>query len=409
VAGPFLVPLAALLREVGKDVDVTFRTAQAFRYVPLNFVVNDIDFYRTELLEKQAYPGLYVNFVGWLPVLLAMLGLGAVASEERRIGERRAVLFLSLCVVLLVWVSSATPLRALVQLSPWQSLDELIGAWRNPSPIAGLAVAPLLALAAIGVQRLLDAPWPPLALALGAAPHRTWRIELETRWLLAIGLVAAVAQAASFSHQWVAKSTIEPMVHQQLDGLRTPGLEWVRPPFGEGVFVEPAVRQGLKVVDDMRPWYWRDHDEPQPLVLASRTEESDPELRVVSEIDGVRIYEGPPERSYATLAQADGLVVCTARGVGGDVDVTCPPHNGGLLTVKEHYTAGWHASAGGVPLALRPALWLTMELPAGQTAVQLRYRPWTRWLGVILCVLGLALAAGVWWCAGAQETAASAD
>ncbi|HEY8476548.1 MAG TPA: hypothetical protein VIN09_06760, partial [Chloroflexota bacterium] len=63
------------LPEFGKDTDPQFRSAQPFAFVPLNLVINDRAFYTSDALQKFPYPHLYVNFIGWVPLLLALLTL----------------------------------------------------------------------------------------------------------------------------------------------------------------------------------------------------------------------------------------------------------------------------------------------------------------------------------------------
>ena len=98
LAAPFIVPTLHFLPQFGKDADATFRSAQPLAFVPLNLVINTHDFYLDQALNKLPFPYLYVTFVGWGPVLLAVVGLvalwtGKAGDELWR--SRRAATFLA--------------------------------------------------------------------------------------------------------------------------------------------------------------------------------------------------------------------------------------------------------------------------------------------------------------------------
>jgi hypothetical protein len=396
VAAPFLVPLGHFLPEFGKDKDPSFRTAQPVQFVPLNFVIDDKDFYYGNALRKEPFPGLYVNFVGWLPVLFALLAVVAAAHRERRAGDRRLVAFFAASVALLVWLASAMPFRLLMTLSPYHWLDDQLAGVRNAALIAGLAVTPLLGLAAMGVDRLLAADWPDARLAVGPA-GRGRHLPLDERWLLGISLAAALIQAEHFNARWLDTQRLPDDVARHLDELATPDLQWISPPFGEHAYVEAAVARGMKVVHDLKPWFWWHHDEPEPYRIASRTGEDDPALRELNSLGDVRIYQGPADRAYASVQGRGRLALCQARGTGGDIDVYCDRAPAGLLTVREHATRDWYAEVLDRPVALKPGLWLSLDLPAGAERVRLRYRPWDVPLGLALGLAGLLLAGWLLW------------
>jgi hypothetical protein len=113
--------------------------------------------------------------------------------------------------------------------------------------------------------------------------------------------------------------------------------------------------------------------------------------------DGVTIYAAPPGEEYAAIDRFDGgRTVCTARGEGGEIDVSCDAPAGGLLVVREHAGAGWGARVDGKERSLAgDGPWLALEVPAGPVEVQLRYRPWDVPVGIGLMVVGM-LIAGYW-------------
>jgi hypothetical protein len=140
LSAPFIVPFLHFLPELAKDADASFKGAQPFGYVPLNLVIADRWYYLTTTLDKFPFPAHYVTFVGWIPILLAIWGLGGA----RRGIDAWLIAFLSVSVVLVLWVASATPLEWLVSAVPVASIGELVAGVRYPAFIAGLAVPPCL-------------------------------------------------------------------------------------------------------------------------------------------------------------------------------------------------------------------------------------------------------------------------
>ena len=65
LAGVFWVPVLHFWSSFGKDVDPSFKSAQAIEYIPLNLVIRDADFFRSEALGKVPYPYLYGGYIGW--------------------------------------------------------------------------------------------------------------------------------------------------------------------------------------------------------------------------------------------------------------------------------------------------------------------------------------------------------
>ena len=86
-------------------------------------------------------------------VLLAVVGLVAAPADQRR-----RVVFLSVVVGMEFLVGSAVLLRWLVETFPG------VAGVRHPPQIAGLAVPPILGLAAVGLERVLRLDWPSLRL-----------------------------------------------------------------------------------------------------------------------------------------------------------------------------------------------------------------------------------------------------
>src|SRR5206468_5235698 len=181
------LPFAHFFGEFDKAVEPTFSWSQPLAYVPLNLVISDHSFYLIKALGHEPYSSPYVLFVGWVPVLLALWGMG-----DSRGGERlRERLFLAALAILSFWLASAGPFKLLLKVLPLPPLMRLLSGVRNTAFLAGLAVLPILGLSAIGLDRLLKARWRGDPSARPGRPPRT----LSLRWLLLIPLVLALRAA----------------------------------------------------------------------------------------------------------------------------------------------------------------------------------------------------------------------
>lgn len=343
LAAPFLLPFLHFLPQFVKEVDFSWANAQSFAYIPLNLVIHDVAFYSSDALQKSAYPHLTVLYVGWWPVLLAVWGL----HSGRPGGERRAILYLLAVAILALWLSSGAPLAWLTRLSPSAWVDATLAGIRHVPQIGGLAVPPILALAALGLDRLLGRIWPRLRLSLADDPAARF-LRVDVRWLLIFPLVAAWNSAYQFGRQWIAAAPLEEeRLYPVLEALHTPDLQWVNAPWGEHFWAEPAVRLGLKQTSGIRAWNWRDHPLPESVLEANR-EGSPPGMSPFTVVDGVSIYTAPAGREYATIHHDDGRqTVCRAQGLAGVIDVACQSERPGLLVVKENRWSGWRAWLDG--------------------------------------------------------------
>ncbi|MEW5987421.1 MAG: hypothetical protein AB1791_12370 [Chloroflexota bacterium] len=381
LAAPFLVPLAHFWPYFTKDVFPDFQASQPLAYLPLNLVINDVGYYATQVLGKLPWVELYTLYIGWTPVLLAGVGLGLGRREDRR-----QLGFLVAIMLLAFLVASAVVLRWAAVIAPG------VAGIRHSSLIAGLAVPPILALAAYGLDRLLAVDW----------PDGRWRGQetglrrlLSSKWLMLIPLTLALRSAYDFSQLWLTTKPMPPEAWALLEALQTPDLQWVQPPYGVHLFTEPAVRLGLKISPGYRPWDWRDRQLPPAVLEASLNGPPTGATRELGTVVGIPIYAREGE-AYAAVVTAAGQEPCTATGLGGYLKVTCNSSASGRLVVKENTWTGWRAWQDGQRMALVGRQWLEVEAPAGAHTYVFRYLPWDVPLGLFLAGVGLVACVRLW-------------
>jgi hypothetical protein len=389
LAAPLWLPLVHYLPNFGKFMDPEFTSAQPLRYIPLNLVINDPDFYRSEILGKLSFPYLYTLYIGWVPVILAMIGSGMGKRDDRRI-----LWFMLGGIGIEFFAASAIPFKWLVNIFP-----SLAGI-RQPSLMAGLAVPLILGLSAIGLDRVLKLNWPALWINFSEqiTPSR-WKIPLQ--WFLIIPLFFSLKSGYAFSRNWIYTDNISDNIFQLLDGLKTDTLEWVNPPYGDHYYIFAGIEKDLKLSPGIRAWQWKDRELPIPRLEAIR--EVPPEGMVeVAVIDQIGIYARPDEY-YAAVVDDQLQQPCSATGSGGSITVICNTDQPGKLIVKENNWTGWKAWMDSERVPVIGTQWLTVNAPAGKHTYQFRYQPWDVPLGLLLCLIGL-LACFYLWFSRPKET-----
>jgi hypothetical protein len=393
LVAPVLIPVVHFLPEFSKDHDPTFRGAQPFTYIPLNLVIGDRSFFQSEALDKLPFPSHYFNYIGWIPVLLAIWGVGALLSAH----SRRLLAVLLVFAIFPLWLASATPFKSLIQVLPIERLADLISGLRYTAFMAGLAIPAILGLAGIGLQAILNTKWPKFRAELSGGDANLSGLSVDLRWILVVPLLFALNDARSASAQWIEMRPLNGEVPQVVDALRSESLQWVQTVYGEHIWIQPALDKGLFLSrDDYNTWQWSNRPDPEPALVASR-DSAQSNLPNEKTVAGITIHRsGAPD--FARVSHPDGSgVACPAHGVGGNIDVVCNNPDPGTLIVEENSWSGWSAQMDeGATLSIGSGRWLSVDIPGGVHTIHFRYRPWDVGAGGALFVLGAIVAAFYW-------------
>jgi hypothetical protein len=376
LAGAFLVPLLHFWPNIHKGGDFLFRTAQPLEYIPLNLVIRDIDFMKTPSLGSVGIPHLYNLYIGWTPVLLAVLAL-----ILRRAADRRILLFLVGGIGTLFVLASAVPFRWLLPYAPW------LATIKHTPLLAGLAVPGILALSAYGLHAVFQLPLPPIRLTPRRRSSRP-ALLVHGAWFLAIPLVSSLHVSFGQARVWFG-SVDASQAYDMAFRWRTQSLEWVQPPWGVHYWLEAALHEGLKVSVAWYPWSWEGRDPPFPRIEA--TPGTAPQNAIYQRTEeGVRTYLHR-DRQYAFVEAPGDIVPCMASGGAGDIVVECASVEGGTLVVGENYWQGWQARVDGVRRELIPGDWLMVQASPGDHVYRFRYLPWDVPVGVMLTMVGVVV------------------
>jgi hypothetical protein len=382
IAGVFLVPMLHFYPNVEKPLDAAFTEAQALKYIPLNHLIDLKSYFQTSALQPTIFPYLYINFLGWVPILLAIVAWRFVPRARFRL------LLFFLTAILLVYLNASADTLKLLRI--FTSVFEGV---RNPSLISGLANPLILGLSAWGLEALLHLKWPRLAL-LDARSSGSTKGVSTTLLILVIPLLWSVREAYVFSQDWLVTVKSDPTLVEKASYLKSDSAEWVEFPL-EHYWMIPGFDSGLKISNSVRTWSWRDRQDPPgwQKITEGILDGGTPGLtRVIGDFS----YLAFPENEYAYIESGDQKIPCKAQAVGGNIDVTCPEAPKGRLIVHENQWSGWQARVDRTRTRLLYSQWLSVEAPAGKHTYTFRYRPWDVWVGIFLSTLGLALCVVLW-------------
>jgi hypothetical protein len=383
IAGIFLIPMIHFYPNVSKYEDPLFSIAQPLKYVPLNLLIDNTAFYNSTALKPTPYPSLYVTFLGWIPILLAILAWRFISRSKFRL-----LLFFLIAIVLVYLTASADLLKLILKPIP------LVAGVRNSPQIAGLANPLILGLSAWGLDALLHIKWPKLGLIIS---DRSTYISGAAIFILilSIPLIWSLREAYVFGQNWLKNVKSDVILTQSVNYLKTDFSEWVNLPFGEHMWLIPGYDINLKISNGMRTWTWKNREDP-PVNQEATTTAVDPATPdLIREVDGL-YYLSHFENEYAFIQSGDQKIACKAKAVGGNIDVQCPLSPKGQLIVYENNWTGWYASMDQTPIPLLNSDWLSTDASAGKHTYHFRYRPWDVWLGGFLTVLGSLLSIVLW-------------
>ena len=378
LSAPLLLPLAHFSPNIAKWMDPEFNAAQPLPYFLLNLVINDPEYFFTATLGRLPYPYLYTLYIGWIPLILIVPALIKIPSEHRKL-----INFLLGGAAIEFLIASGILLRGLVNV--WPSAAGV----RHSPQIAGLAIPLLLGLSACGLDWLLKLRWPDLQF------KKLLTKKISLQWLLIIPLIFSLQSCLRFARYWLRSDYIPEGVYVILDQLKTDELQWVEPPFGEHLFIEPAIARGMKLSPGIMTWSWRGRPDPLPARSAVRDSDSNTINGKVGSRLGFTFY-ADPDVQYASVISGDKMQPCEASGSGGFIQVSCDTKQAGTLVVQENMWTGWQAWMDGKPVPLYEAQRLEVDAPSGQHIFSFRYLPWDVPVGLFLFVSGLA--ASMWIC-----------
>jgi hypothetical protein len=378
-----LVPLLHFTGNWQKILANKLDTIQPLGFSLMNLVINDRQFYDTITFDKTVMPWAHINYVGWIPIVLMVLGSIILYVKKKK----RDLCFLWLTMVFAFVFSSRDP------YVPFRNLA-FVEQLRSINVGASLAIQPLLLLASITLQEFTSLHW------FGRQSAEVTKTDLAQfralKWLVLMAVMFFSIKAPyEFGSQYLAVRPTQ-IDSQEITLLNTESSQWVQAPNFDWLLY--LLENDKKVIIPPEPWSWKDRVTVGPLLrVTDRRNESN--ATSVVQTMGVLDLIRDDTRDYATLFIDDQRVIpCSAQALGGRIDITCAAEYDGTLMVWEYYWTGWHAWMDGLPVKLDPAAdFLTVTAPAGTHHYQFRYQPWDVYVGMGLSIFGIVICSILWW------------
>lgn len=194
-----------------------FKNLQPMRYVPLNFVINDHELFRQQYLGMDTFPYARINFVGWLPIILAVIAGYFVLQKK----EKRLFFAIYAAIFLILIVASRDIYPVLKEYLP------IVNRLRAFSVATSLMVPPLLAMAAWGLDRLFELKWPRMVFHDGDDNPNPSSFSLK--WLILLPMMLlSFQQLIPFAKNYINLIKVE-VPQNDLDFVRLDDTQWVNP------------------------------------------------------------------------------------------------------------------------------------------------------------------------------------
>jgi hypothetical protein len=383
----FIIPVMANRWNIDKSINPDFSTVQQLKFSLLNFVIDDFGFFQTDVLGKSAIPYLYINFIGWAALILAIFAVGA--SKEQ---DRRKILYLAGSAAIIVGFVDSNFLK-------WLSLwIPFLTSVRYPTIGLGIAVPAIIGLASYGIDQIMTRfEWPFIELGFGRQ-NNTRAVSIPLSLIVLIPLAINIQQAYNFGRRTLNVRPLDPGIVEKLESMKTDSLEWVMPVFGEHFWKEPAVRLGLKLTNDSLPFWVGKKKYPESYYQLTRAPltDADGAILMVKEFEGEFLYLNS-EAEYAIIIDQQGnRTICSAIGTGGKVDVTCHAPTNGKLVVYENWWPGWKVWIDGKPAPLIGTDFLKVNINSGEHKIRFRYIPIDAYFGMAVSLIGIGLCVYLW-------------
>jgi hypothetical protein len=392
-----LLPMLHFHAFIDKDFDPYFSRSQPFRYVPLNLVIDRLDYFSSSMFKEVGFPAWHVNYIGWIPIIFAIAG---IAPLWRR--SKNETLFCGALVFGALWLGSGDLFKWIGAHPSFGELREHVVRLRTTSNIANLAVPAIIGFSACGIawgQRKLDRLMR-FRFSLASQRHGAKRVvQVGLGLALIVPLFFSVHDVFQSARQWnrFIETTTTPFP-AVTSALRSPELRWVN---GSDLSFELsffALENGLKLGNQWQPWRIQPPRSPLPAVIVSNS--GQPEgTQLIDTPPGLQAYAVDGGNPYARVSDSNGQGVnCRATGRGAKIDVACPQNAFGPLTIQERFVDGWTASIAGdsVPIVDHDG-WIGIDLPVGAPEIELRFHsPYLR-SSLLLTILGAIWV--IWWIA----------
>lgn len=372
------LPAAHFIGSIEKYTMDDFKNLQPMGYVPLNLVISTNDFYHSQFLGMDTFPYAHLIYIGWLPVILAILsGYFVTKRDDKRVF---IAIYVSMLVMLIITSRDIYPV--LKDYLPF------VNQLRAFSVATSLFVPQILVMAAWCLDRLFELKWP--IITSNEDEYAGKRKAFSIKWVVLIPLmVLPFKTLIPFAKDYIHVIKVD-VPQSDLNFARLKDTQWVNPPSDEWFPV--LMNENRKLIMTDRSFLWKDRARLFGYIDLVPNPNNDPiEGRISREANFDIVMR--PEEIYASVDMNGTIQPCQAKSLGGLIDVWCDNPSDGILTIREYLWSGWFARVDGEPVALLDGDWLSVNAPGGKHFYSFRFYPWDVYLGAGISLIGLILTA----------------
>lgn len=376
MASIIIIPILHFAPNLQKWSDLEGKLTQDLEYIPLNLIIRDPNYYRTEILSKTPFPYLSNIYIGWIPVILAVLCLSFNKDEHKS-----SLISLSSLIFLSLFLASGIPFQWVGKIIPF------VQGIRHTQLIAGLMVPPIIGIASFSLEKLFSLDWPAINLSPSSGKSV---LSLPVQWLLLIPILFSIYTCYDFNKEFIQVEN-RSKTYQIIQSIDVNSSQWIAPPFGFHWWVLPAIENDLKITGVDYPWWLKGRENPPPymtVTIDDPTGGTDPDNNL-----STNIYASV---HYAFIDTGTSQIPCHASVNGGHIEVYCDTDFSGRLIVRENRFIGWKVWRDGIETRTYGEQWLTVEAPEGKHIYIFRYLPWDVLVGFIISLIGLFLSIAIW-------------
>jgi hypothetical protein len=380
VSALFLLPALSFSSKIIKPSEPF--SSQPLEYLPINLVIRDMNFFVSTVLGKLSSPNLYLNYIGWIPIVFAIIGWRLIPRKLLRV-----YIFFIVAIFLIYIVGSSW-------FIPWLRtwMHNFVSTIRSPVFAIGLAITLILGLGAWCLDLIIKLNWPQLVFS--SNPNKTL-FRLDTRILLIPILFWSIETVYQFNNPFRFTISWPNDIVKAAESISSNPTGWVRPVYGNWTFTAAAINHNIKITDGYRIWDLKNY--PYPTMSLDVSLDSNMQIDSHYSYSVGNVYfSAYPENPYAYIVAGSNKIPCSATADGGHIDMTCQSDQAGTLFIQENALTGWRAWRDNKKVELIPGQLLGVSAPPGNHNYSFRYHPWDVPLGIFISIIGLLLAVWLW-------------
>jgi hypothetical protein len=376
LCGIFFLPTVHFMNQMDKYTMEDFKSMQPLNYIALNFVINDPGLFSQSFLGMDGFPYEHINYIGWIPVIFAVIALFLVKRDE----DDHIIGSLLLSVVLLLIFTSRESMVFLKEYIP--SITKL----RAFSVATNLMVPPILGLAALGFDRVFSMEWPRIIKL--DSPKSEPGLSLSVKWLVLIPLlIISFKDIIPFAQNYIHLRDIK-IPSQELAFLGSDNAQWSTPPNAD--WFPDLMADSRKVIMTDRSWNWKNRERLSGYLQLVNNPDNNPIEGRISRQEYYDVVKHDLEY-FSYISSDNETSYCNSVSNGGYIDVFCDSPFAGNLIVHNYQWSGWYAWIDGKPTHILSGDWLSVNAPAGNHVYSFRYFPWDVYVGGGITIIGLII------------------